>query len=115
MFCLINFINNLHSTLKPLKSEFFHVSLAEINSKHAKSCIQYQHEIITKCKVGFFPEGKFILLCWLLANVTHYPHYYENVFPGVCSAADEEGDVTLEDDIGKSRDGSRTDDEAVQR
>lgn len=34
---------------------------------------------------------------------------------GVCSAADEEGDVTLEDDIGKSRDGSRTDDEAVQR
>lgn len=46
---------------------------------------------------------------------THYPHYYENVFPGVCSAADEEGDVTLEDDIGKSRDGSRTDDEAVQR
>ena len=51
-------MNNLHSTLKPLKSEFFHVSLAEINSKHAKSCMQYQHEIITKCKVGFFPEGK---------------------------------------------------------
>ena len=34
---------------------------------------------------------------------------------GVCAAADEEGDVKVEDDIGKSRDGSRTDDETVQR
>jgi len=35
-------------------------------------------------------------------------------FTGTCRAEDEE-DATVDDDIGKSRDGSRTDDEAVQR
>ena len=39
------------------------------------------------------------------------------IFPAFVSAADEaeDGDVVIEDDIGKSRDGSRTDDETVER
>ena len=33
----------------------------------------------------------------------------------VSATEDTEGDVTLEDDLGKSREGSRTDDDAVRR
>ena len=36
-------------------------------------------------------------------------------FAGVTFAQEEDEDVVLEEDIGKSRDGSRTDDEVVQR
>ncbi len=37
-------------------------------------------------------------------------------FPAVTTAQDaDEVDATLDEDIGKSRDGSRTDDEVVQR
>lgn len=34
---------------------------------------------------------------------------------GFCAADEVTEDATLDDDIGKSRDGSRTDDEVVQR
>ena len=38
------------------------------------------------------------------------------LFAGLAAAQeDSDGEATVEEDIGKSRDGSRTDDEAVQR
>ena len=38
-----------------------------------------------------------------------------SLFAGLAKAADTDDDVTIEDDIGKSRDGSKTDDEVVKR
>lgn len=55
-----------------------------------------------------------------IRNLTTYYMAYRIIFlfflTACASAADEEeGDAIVEDDIGKSRDGSKTDDEVVAR
>lgn len=49
--------------------------------------------------------------CWQSWDRTHYCSFY----PASVTAEEVDVDATVEEDLGKSREGSRTDDEVVQR